>query len=415
MKATIAITVVLAACGTDSAAPPLSAETAQAAKEYPDVYALYSHDQGIYRGCGPSGGVCHNGNEFPNLDSLGSIVDNIGRDCNKKRTDATTVHDLCEGEGDRVVIGNASSEIAWIESMDPAMRTWRVVLREPISLTSAAVDIHRGDRFLYDISDRGIAVSADGADALVFHVPPPVQPTDPDDDVDPDFAEYLARAGLPGDPAVVAVGDPNRNGTFGGELGGKIIKPGDPARSYLLARLLDPEAGPLMPRANCCHWSKPAVRAMYCWIEGLRSDASNAFAPIDYTNCSAGPSVELLYPEPGTSCELMGLCPVEAVTADEEPTFHNVYARVLVPQCSGAGCHGTGPVANVDFSSEQRAFDSLAARVVAGSPETSQLVVRLDPTLCEAPECQTMPLGRPPISSEKLSLVRTWIERGAER
>jgi hypothetical protein len=411
VRAAVALVLALAACGTD--AVPLSGETAAAAKEYPDIYSLYSHDQGIYRGCGPSSGVCHNGNEFPNLDSLGSIVDNIGRDCNKKRSDATTVHDLCEVEGDRVVIGRASSEIAYIETMDTTTRTWRVVMREPIPLTDD-VNIMRGDRLLYDITDRDITVTADG-DSLVFRVPPPVQPSDPDDDVDPDFAEYLLRAGVPGDPLVVAVGDPNRNGTFGAELGGKLIKPGDPARSYLLSRLLDPEAGPLMPRANCCHWSKPAVRALYCWIEGLSSDASNAFAPIDYKRCSAGPSVELLYPEPGTSCELMGLCPVEAVAADDEPTFHNLYARVLVPACSGSGCHGAGPVANVDFSSEQRAFDSLTTRVVPGNPDASLLYIRLDPTLCEAPECQTMPLGRASLSDEKLSLVRAWIERGAER
>jgi hypothetical protein len=214
---------------------------------------------------------------------------------------------------------------------------------------------------------------------------------------------------------VIQVGDPNRNGTFGAELGGKIIRPGDPARSYIMSRLLDPDSGPLMPRANCCYWSKPAVRALYCWIEGLASDGGNAFDPIDYGNCSAGPSVELLYPQPGPTCDSMGLCPVEAAPANGDPTFHNVYAQVLVASCSGSGCHGGGVVAGLDFTSEQRAFDSTAHVTVPGNPDASRLYVRIDPAQCEAPSCATMPLDRPPLSEDKRALVRAWIEMGAQR
>ena len=406
------VIVALAACGHGT---PLEGETADAAKQYPDLFAIYSSEQGIYRGCGPTSGVCHNSNEFPNFDSLGSIVDTIGRDCNLKRGDASTIHDLCERQGDRLVSGNASSEIAWIETMDLTTRTWRVHLRDPLAV-SGALTVDRDDRELYAFADYAITAVRDDDRTITLTVPAPPVPTSEDDEPEPDFGlTVLARSGVVGDPSVIRVGDPNRNGTFGAELGGKIIKPGDPARSYLMSRLLDPSAGPLMPRANCCRWSKPAVRALYCWIESLDSDGANAMAKIDYSRCSAGPSVELLYPEPGPTCEMQGLCPAEAASADDEPTFHNVYARVLVPSCSGPTCHGSGPVAGLDFTNEQRAFDTMLTKTKHGTPETSTIYRRIEPTLCMAPECVTMPLGRPPIAEAKRALVRTWIEMGAQR
>ena len=410
MKAIACAAAFACACSSQ-----LSADTAEEKRQYPDLAQLYEGDQGIYRGCGPSGGVCHNSNEFPNLSSLGSIVDNIGRECNQKRHDPRTLDNLCERPGDRFVSGVQSAEIAWIEVADLATRTWRMELREPVTL-GGELSIRRGDRMTYSFTDMTITGAADPADdhAVLLTVPAPPPPP-PGDDAAPDFGDTMTRSGEPGDPAVIQVGDPNHDGTFGAEIGGRIIKPGDPARSYVVSRLLDPNAGPLMPRANCCHWSKPAVRALYCWIESLAPDGSNALDPIDYDKCSPQPSVELLYPEPGPSCEQMGLCPAEAASSDDEPTFHNVYARVLVSSCSGSTCHGTGPVAGLDFSSEQRAFDPIAPRTVPGNPSASKLFQRIDPMLCVAPDCVTMPLGRPVLSDERRALIRAWIEMGAQR
>lgn len=418
MTARVLWIALVMACGSSSPQPPLVGETAEAARLFPDLFALYAGDPGIYRGCGPSGGVCHNGNEFPNLASLGSIVDNVDRDCNVKRTDPMAIHDLCERVGDRLASGDREAEIAWIELA--TMRTWRVHLREPLVIEAQGepngeIELRRDGQTMHSLVDFGATASIDPADptSVLLAIPAPVveDPEDPPQD----FGDLLTRAGVVGDPSAIRAGDPNRNGTFGGELGGRIVKPGDPARSYLLSRLLDPTAGPLMPRANCCQWSKPAVRAMYCWIDGLASDGSNALGPIDYGGCSAGPEVELLYPDPGPGCESMGLCPVEAAPTDAAPTFHNVYARVLVPNCSGASCHGSGPVAGLDFSSEQRAFDSLALTIEPGDSAASRLFSRIDPALCVAPGCATMPLGREPLPANKLDLVRAWIELGASR
>jgi hypothetical protein len=403
----------LAAC---NASPPLADETSEAARLYPDLFTLYAAEHGVYRGCGPSNGVCHNSNEYPNLSSFGSILENIDRGCNLKREDPSAIHDLCERSGDRLVSGDQSSEIAWIELADAATRRWRVHLREPIAM-AGEVEVARDGYTLYYLGDYEVTAESDPDDAsgkaVLFTVPAPVASVEEDE---LDFGMLIARSGVLGEPWAIQVGDPNKNGTFGAELGGRIIAPGDPARSYLISRLTDPHAGPLMPRANCCQWTKAALRALYCWIDGLTPDGSNAMAPIDYASCGPGPSVELLYPEPGPACETSGLCPVEAAaTGEDDPTFSNVYARVLVPSCSGAECHGSTAPSRLDFSSEAVAFEALAGRVVPGDPDASALYRRLSPELCVAPDCLTMPLGRPVLATDRRALVRAWIELGASR
>src|SRR5262245_26103654 len=52
-------------------------------KSYPDIESLYTSDFGIYRGCGPNNAVCHNSREFPNLATMGSLLESIGLPCNQ--------------------------------------------------------------------------------------------------------------------------------------------------------------------------------------------------------------------------------------------------------------------------------------------------------------------------------------------
>ena len=421
MRAPLALLALAAACGGSKTTTPLDHD-AEARQLYPDLAALYGGDQGIYRGCGPTGGVCHNSREFPNLATVGSIVDNIGQEYNRARDRADTVHDLCERTGDRLQIGGEAIEIAWLEpdaAADPVSpRTWRVALREP------AAGPPRGDELAFVRDDLPLyyfgygmvdaVVDAEDPRMVELTLPPSPPVVDPED---PDLGTYLAQiltgAGHPGDPASIQLGDANRNGVFGGELGGRIIRPGDPARSYLLHRLTDPEAGPLMPRANCCFWSKAALRALWCWVEGLDEDGGDALEPIDYDRCGPGPDIALLYPEPGPECETSGLCPVE-VDETGGAGFSGLYAEVIVPRCSGGACHDQTPAGGVDFATEESAFDSLSQRVVPGDPEASLLYQRLSPDLCQSP-CETMPLGRDPLPPDELDRVRMWIELGAQR
>jgi len=409
----------LVACGNDS--NKIDDTDADARKQYPDLTALYAGEHGLYRGCGPNGGVCHNGNEFPNLDSMGSIVANIDVACNQKRDTRIEFDDLCERLGDRVQFGEEKIELAYIEPYDDMPTVgWRVVLRKKPAVMAPqgeAMQVWRGvpngTGTIVDVPF--LPLSAAIASYLV-------DPEDPsgksiliglsqDPMVNPSVVAFLTESGTPR-PDRYHYGDPNRNGTFGADLGGRLIKPGDPDKSYLLRRLTDPTAGPLMPRANCCSWTKTSLRALWCWVDGLAPDGSNADAPIDYDKCRPSPPVELLYPEPGPMCEAQGLCPVEAAGGTGDATFGSIYAEILTKRCAGDGCHDTGTPGGVDLRTRTAAFHTLYARVVPGDPDASLLYQRLTPATCSG-LCKTMPLDRPILGDADLARIRQWILDGA--
>ena len=409
MKAAL-LAIALAAC--ESGPSAIDQHTGEARRQYPTLTALYSGDQGIYRGCGPNNGVCHSANESPDLDSVGSILDNLDRPCNQKRETAAVVDDLCERTGDHLEIAGKRIEIAWIAPVpeeDGTIRHWRLVLRDTPDSDGAgeALTILRGAQELWHLGRYATAALDPGDErALLLAALPATTDGDP--------AKFLSlaltNAGVPAQPEAIHVGDPNRNGTFGAALGGRLIKPGDPKRSYLLHRLTDPAAGPLMPRANCCGWSLAAVRALWCWIDGLAPDGSNAMAPINYDHCSSSPDVDLVYPELGPDCQIAGACPVR-VNLDDAARFPALYAGVFAARCSGAACHDRGEVAGVDLSTEARAYTTLRTKVVPGNADASILYRRITPELCTG-ECRPMPLGREPLPDDERELVRAWIEAG---
>jgi hypothetical protein len=424
--------------GPDPSSTRLNGPAADVSKTYADLAALYGGDRGIYRGCGPNGGVCHNGKEFPNLATVGAIVENINADCNQKRDTPAEMHDFCERRGDRIRIGDIVSEIGFVEprsntAEDPP-RTWRVHAKDPMSsiqgMQAPEIEIDRpsdaGDLVLYALADTGVTASLDLEDAtgrsLLLTLP--AAPTssvsadgEPNEDFGAELAIELSRSGVAGDPRAIQVGDPNRNGVYGATLGGKLIKPGHPEKSYLFTRLTDPEAGPVMPRANCCYWTKDALRAMFCWVAGLKEDGSNALDPIDWASCPNGPIENIEYPEPGPSCETSGLCPVRVKKdVPKDATFSNVYA-ILSESCGGNACHVDSAAAGLDFQSEDAAYRDLQEnlRVVPRDPDSSKLYVRVSPDRCMAPDCTLMPRGRPPLDDARRKLIRDWIANGAAR
>jgi hypothetical protein len=425
-------------CGVRPSSDATSSSSAlvdtQTRELYPAVDALYTGDRGIYRGCGPNNGVCHNSREFPNLATVGSLVENIGLDCNQKRDDPTQLDDLCERRGDLLRAGDSVGiEIAWLGSVasDPSTpRQWTMKLKDPVpenasSLSWSIVRATRTDGQPNDIvilsfGDAGVTLRADPSDAegrTAIVAAPPLPPAtggDDDDGADDVVTPLFAQAGVPGNPQAIQVGDPNRNGTFGATLGGKLIAPGNPSKSYLLRRLVDPNAGPLMPRANCCFWTKQSLRALWCWVAGLAPDGKNALAPIAYDRCPEGPPDTVVYPEPGPTCETSGMCPVQPKGPPPDgPTFASVFARVLQPNCSG--CHaGSSAPGGLDFSGKAKAYASLTrapAHVIAGKPEESVLFVRISPDLC-GQGCSVMPKGQPSLDDGLRSLVKQWIQAG---
>jgi hypothetical protein len=116
-------------------------------------------------------------------------------------------------------------------------------------------------------------------------------------------------------------------------------------------------------------------------------------------------------------------CPAELEPADVdpdctpqyEPTFENVFASTLEPDCSPSGCH-SGVVARggMDLSEIDLAYDELLEegqdRVVPGDPEHSEVVMRLFTSERDF----LMPPGEPLAETEQCA-VALWVLMGAER
>lgn len=398
---------------------------------YPDLAALYGGDVGIYRTCATNQGVCHNDKEYPNLATLGAVVQTIGADCNVTRENPRDVHDLCERPGDAIVLGGEPIEIGGVMSPPKGIEDdgtfLRLFLRKKPALDARAKKkrvamvrsaegrtIELGQVALIATStQKGMPVvdlKLPYGEGMLMVVPPDL--------------EVLGDWGGSTDPGSLHLGDPNGNGKYGAELGGGLIVPGMPEKSYLLKRLVDPSAGPLMPRANCCTWSKESLRALYCWIAGLAPDGKNALGPIDYDRCPPGPVEDVVYPEAGPSCETSGKCPVAAraagPSADEasatgESTWSAVWKTVLSKRCAGAACHTGEARASFDLSSEASAFRAAQAHLVARTPHESELYVRISPALCKPPACTPMPMRGAPLDATMRGIVRRWIERGAPK
>ncbi len=414
---------MLAACSDTPTQRPIQQTTTPAdpvPKTYPTLDAIYRGDIGIYRGCGPNNSVCHNGKEFPNLATLGSIVQNIDVPCNQKKTKPLEMHDLCERSGDLLRVGGKDGEIAYFVNEDPAAEAslkWTIVLREAVAgdALSDRLGIVRPktgpmgtDVELLSLTDFGVALALD-TDPKKVHV---TIPTVDDGTV----RAVFSKAGAPGDPASVQLGDPNQNGVFGASLGGRLVKPGDPNLSYLFKRILDPAAGPLMPRANCCYWTRDAVRALWCWVAGLEPDGSNALAPIDYGACTSSPPDTVLYPTPGPKCEetQKGMCPVQPKEAlGDDPTWANLYPRLFKQTC--ASCHsGAAAPGGFDLGSEEAAYPNVMRRVAPGNAQQSKLYRVISPGLCGT-DCTLMPYRQSPLDDRTRGLVQQWINDGARR
>lgn len=420
----------------------MSTLDASARAAFPSLEELYNGPQGIYAGCGPNGGVCHNAKQFPNLSQLGSIVEHIGDPCNQLQDKPSKFHDLCERNGDFVDAGGERRiEVAYIAPIDDEAATprkWRIVLAE--AYPDASVD---GElRFVRAVvANPGAAatsspyanitglpaeyvtVNSEDANELLVTLPPAPPTTEglPEGEQEPDegaeLSGMLKKAGNPAAPESIQMGDPNRNGTFGATLGGRLIRPGDPGRSYLMRRLTDPAAGPLMPLANCCYWTKTSLRAMWCWIAGLDETGSNALAPIDYDDCPEGPVAEVAYPEPGDGCEASGMCPVQPTSPlSADPTWSNVY-KIMNRRCAGSTCHFNvdSPGGGLDLSDSDEAYAALVGSplVVAGEAASSTLYQRVAVDCTPGTSCTRMPLGLEPLNSTELEAIKTWIDAGA--
>lgn len=401
--------------------PPAPDRDREVAAMYPTLTELYQGAQGMYRGCGPNGNVCHNARQYPNLNSLGAVTLTVNQPCNQLQDDPTRIDDWCERQGDIVRIGDARLELAYFQRLAEATEMqgerWLMVVNGEVPMLDRDTNISvvraregRSDDYLLGFDRRKLSADPMRPNALIIQL----------DTNDENEQRALARAGLPAETNAIQFGDPNRNGLYGRLLGNALVVPGHPEKSYLMRRLVDPSAGPIMPLANCCFWSKQSLRALWCWIAGLNADGSNARDPIDYRVCPDGPTENVVYPTPGPMCESAGLCPIRATNAiPSDPTWANVYQNILVPRCGGVGCHRGGDTAgNLDLGSENTAYSQLTAampaRVVAGNPNMSMLYQRLTQMCGASGACRRMPLGQPSLPVNETDVIARWIQAGAQ-
>ncbi|MCS6915492.1 MAG: hypothetical protein RMK29_14730 [Myxococcales bacterium] len=299
--------------------PPGGVE-ARAEHLYPTLAELYGGEQGVRRGCAPRPGVCHSQREPPELGTLDDLIGTIGRPCQREHLEPSGLHDLCEPEGDRLELapGLYPYEMATLRPLQPRREElpmeWLLTVREPLG----ALPPHPAPRILRRGTDGTLEPFVDlgaYAPSLALDRRDPqgrtLRLSLPSNVLGWTLSLVLSRAGVPADEGAIRLGDANGNGRFGADLGGRLVRPGAPERSYLMVRLVDPTAGPLMPTANCCAFGLAAVRALWCWIAGLEPSGTGALRPIPYERCPPLPRAAqgLRYPEPGPGCETRGPCP----------------------------------------------------------------------------------------------------------
>jgi hypothetical protein len=102
-----------------------------------------------------------------------------------------------------------------------------------------------------------------------------------------------------------------------------------------------------------------------------------------------------------------------------EPTFDQIYDRRIRGTCAtgGGNCHGAeGNKGGLTMADADGAYNALLgvglghARVIAGDPECSVLIKRLESDDLSF----VMPLGRPLSAGERCT-IRQWVANGAER
>jgi hypothetical protein len=237
--------------------------------------ALELHSTVISRSCSPSGGVCHNGREYPDLRTAGSLIAALSKPCNKDRffDEPESIFDGCEPEADELVVGSGGDEwrtkVGYLgpEEYDQITYTSfrHLVLKEqaPRLMNRTPARIVRNGETLVNLPSNLMIDAATNAGSIV-------------DTYNLDYASIRALGYVRG-------GDPNGNGVFGSTEPWLLVAPGHPDRSYLLGRIIGAVPGSRMPLANAPLTDAEYV-AIVCWIETM-SDSPAPTDAIDYDSC----------------------------------------------------------------------------------------------------------------------------------
>ncbi|MDX2055717.1 MAG: hypothetical protein SFV15_25165 [Polyangiaceae bacterium] len=368
----------------------------------------------IHRTCGPTGGVCHNSKEYPDLHTPGNFLDAVGAPCNVQSGTPEAVFDGCEPPGDRLVVGDGGEvEVGYLAyypgEFDPEKD--EIKSDSPglhISLSASVGEFKRRyvnvqfiRAFELNSSVRSLPFAnfqtdwwtLDGGKKLYGRVR----------DYQNDTVQQLLAVGI-------EEGDTNRNGVFGAVTAPiTMIVPGSPETSYLVGRLRGkiadaPIPGTLMPLANQ-PLDVSEMLALYCFIAGLKPGVRADLASrIDYASCPYSAAPE--------SLNLLGA----------GVTWASRIQSVLEFNCGG--CHsGANPQGGLDLADGdvysrllKPSLERPDLKLVEPSDITKSylwLKMVADPSIVGLP----MPLdamGKPRMMSQaELDDIKTWIETGA--
>lgn len=387
------------------------------------------HAKVIYRTCSPNGGVCHHAKEYPDLHTPANFGAAIDAPCNVQSGTPEAVYDRCERPGDRVTLqGSKPVEIGYIRvipgeynandddapPLDDETPGLHIYLSEPIAVDwncpeNGDCNRNGNAEFIRNFVHEGIVqeIAFSQFNSRWYKLG--------------DGSHIMARVSTNAATAVqellnvgIVEGDQNKNGVYGARTGEpiKLIDPGNPEESYLVARLrgvmLDEEIpGSRMPLANQ-PLTVPEMLALFCYIEGLGKvpvGEYNLAAPIDYAACSYSANPDEL--------NLLG----------SGVTWASRVKNVLEFNCGG--CHsGEEPQAALNLLEgdvytrllEPSAQMTEMTLIDPGSPETSYLWLKL-----QGDEGTILGTGMPfnPLTGEgrlkqsELDDIEAWILAGA--
>ncbi len=370
----------------------------------------------IWRTCTPNDGVCHNKKEYPDLHTPANLLAAINAPCNVQPGQETSVYDRCERPGDRFTLESGSwegrVEVGWIQNIegvtpdfaegegpDETTPGLHVILKDP--LPTQENSINATARFVRTFEGNDIVFARFRTRWFVVgekHIFGRVGQNQTDD------VQQLMSVG-------VVQGDMNRNGIFGASNGTpiKMLDPGNPEESYLIARIRGEMLGERVPGSRMPLANQPLniseMLGLFCWVEGIPAGEQLSLDwPIDYNGCS--------YAQDPENLNLLG----------EGVTWETRISKILEANCGG--CHGgSEPDAGFDVLTEG-VYDRLLEPstqnpempfITPGNPENSYLWLKLinDDSIVGLPMPYNPLTGEGQLTEAELGDIQTWIVNGA--
>jgi hypothetical protein len=375
------------------------------------------HQKVVFRTCGPTGGVCHNSKEYPDLHTPANFLDAVDAPCNVQSGTPEAVFDRCEQPGDRLQLGDRRAlEIGHFEyipgafdpkqdSLGAATPGLHLYLAEPIS--DDVKEQYTQGKFIRTFVTEDRLVE----ELVFFRYETSWTALDDGSHLFARVQEYQAQQVQQLLTVGLVEGDANRNGTFGARTAQplKLIEPGSPETSYLVARIRGTLLGEDVPGTRMPLANQPLdtteMLGLFCFIQGLSRDVRPDLAsPIDYQQCSYSANPEDL--------NLLGA----------GVTWASRIQSILEYNCGG--CHsGASPQGGLNLV-EGNVYSRLLGPSVQnpdvkyiepGDVASSYLWLKVasDPSIVGSP----MPIdssGKPrSLSTSELNDLRLWIEAGA--